>query len=85
MINHAASIVKTAISIPFTVLREGRKLVGSVLGGDNASEPSAARAEEEKAEIQAAIREQAKASIETVQVAEEIRERTVTAENHGGL
>lgn len=90
MIKHAVSIVKTALSIPFTVAREGRKLVDSVIGGGNGGEAdeaqaaqgkAEAQAAQGKAEIQAAIREQAQASIETVKIAEEIREQTVTAEN----
>ncbi|HVE94544.1 MAG TPA: hypothetical protein VNB24_06455 [Acidimicrobiales bacterium] len=95
MINHAATIVKTAFSIPFTVIREARKVVEAALGNGGTTIPSddranerkaeshatTARAEQEKAEIQAGIRDQARASIETVKVGEEIREHNVTADN----
>jgi len=86
MINRVGSLVKTALSVPFTIVREGRKIVESVLKGNDdhavarTAEAVADTAEAEKAEIQAAIREQAQASIETVKVAEEIREQNVTAD-----
>jgi hypothetical protein len=78
MTNLVATVVKTALRVPVTILGEARKLAGRVLGRGELSDLEVEQAQEE---IQAGIRDQARASIETVRVAEEIREKTVTADN----
>ena len=79
MENLVVTIVKTALKLPLAVLGEARKLVGNALGRQ--PELSEDEVEQAQEEIQAGVREQAQASIETVKVAEAIREQTVTADD----
>ena len=79
MNNLVVSAVKTALRVPVTIVGEARKIVERVVGRDG--ELSETEVQQAKEEIQAAVREQTQASIETVKVAEAIREKTVTAEN----